>query len=155
MACAHLNTPFHTTGIREEAASKPRGLSAGTTRFGPEPRDALAPEPRAVASGKSSFLLRLCVRGVLVAFILLFSAGAIKNSGVNQAFGDVVALIGGVSGALLGLILPPLIYLRASDGEVSTTTKTLLWSTVVLGVALLVSTSYYTCLSIAHPDSSS
>ncbi|GAB5372498.1 hypothetical protein AAMO2058_001670900 [Amorphochlora amoebiformis] len=93
---------------------------------------------------KADLLIRLLVRLVLVGLIISLSFGAISNSGVNQAFTDVVALIGGFSGAILGLILPPILYSRASPIRL-TFFQIISFSIVVLiGFGLLCSTTYYT-----------
>eukprot|EP00466_Bigelowiella_natans_P017381 jgi/Bigna1/147518/aug1.183_g22226 len=71
-----------------------------------------------------------------VAIVLSISFGAIENSGVNQAFSDVVALIGGVSGSLLGFILPPLLYMGAykEPGEIGALSRVIMISIVIIGM---------------------
>mmetsp|Transcript_10570 Transcript_10570/g.25826 ORF Transcript_10570/g.25826 Transcript_10570/m.25826 type:complete len:502 (-) Transcript_10570:174-1679(-) len=94
-------------------------------------------------------LTRVIVRACLVGLILTIAAGAVENSGVNQAFQDVVALIGGFSGSLLGFIIPPILYWR-SNPNISVMEKAVFVTIVTIGWGLLGSTTYYTIKSMAH-----
>jgi len=94
-------------------------------------------------------MTRNLVRLGLVLAVCGLSEGAIKSSGINQAFGDVLNLLGGFTNTLVGLIIPPLVYAKAQTNGGSATFNTLLGCISLVGGFLLVSSTYYTLRSMA------
>jgi hypothetical protein len=102
---------------------------------------------------RSARIASTLLRAVLVAVVIGIACGVMYSSGGPQAFGNLINLVGGGVNSLLGLILPPMFYLRTlylrNELTIPSTIGHL--GIVVLGFSLLVSSTYFTLYSFAHP----
>lgn len=89
-------------------------------------------------------LTRNIVRFCLVV-ILIALAYAIIKSGGNEAFGNVVTLVGGICNFSLGFILPPIFHIKVhSFRRLGMLRSVFLVFIIALGVLMLVGSTYFT-----------
>jgi len=93
-------------------------------------------------------LLRNATRTALVLLITALAFGAVKSSNVNEAFGNVINLMGGFTNVTMGLIIPPLVYRQALVSEATPAPgcvyQGFLMGISVVGVILMITSTYYT-----------
>eukprot|EP00658_Telonema_sp_P-2_P033626 TRINITY_DN24642_c0_g1_i2.p1 TRINITY_DN24642_c0_g1~~TRINITY_DN24642_c0_g1_i2.p1 ORF type:complete len:521 (-),score=120.21 TRINITY_DN24642_c0_g1_i2:152-1714(-) len=96
-------------------------------------------------------LKRTVVRIIYVLVVAGLGLGAIKSSGINNAFNDVLGLIGGLTNTMVGLILPPFALHRAIRSPLSNPARIGGFVISAVGLALLGTSTYYTMHDIIHP----
>ena len=85
-------------------------------------------------------------RNVLRTSIVIFILGLayIANVYAQNAFYNVVSLVGGICGFTLGFIYPPALYISVFRDKLGSATIALNIFIILLGAVLLVASTYYT-----------
>jgi hypothetical protein len=85
-------------------------------------------------------------RNILRTSIVIFILGLayIANVYAQNAFYNVVSLVGGICGFTLGFIYPPALYIAVFREKLGTATLALNIFIILLGAVLLVASTFYT-----------
>eukprot|EP00656_Telonema_subtile_P057620 TRINITY_DN9519_c0_g1_i3.p1 TRINITY_DN9519_c0_g1~~TRINITY_DN9519_c0_g1_i3.p1 ORF type:complete len:410 (-),score=89.55 TRINITY_DN9519_c0_g1_i3:176-1405(-) len=108
------------------------------------------PQPQGVPSTKNEEITRTIIRLGMTILVLGLAEGATKSSGVHQAFGDAISLVGGLTNTTVGLIVPPFAYHRAMKSERLNGSRIGGFVISLVGLALLGSSTFYTLKNIAQ-----
>lgn len=85
-------------------------------------------------------------RATLMTIVFALGMGMIQASGASKAFGNLVSLVGGLTGFLLGFIIPSLLHLEANQWrpKYGTLSVVLHVGLILLGLLLTGVSTYYT-----------
>ena len=104
-------------------------------------------EDRSIRNDKNEMYTRsVMLRITLITGIFVLAYAAMRASGVGAAFNKCLTLVGGVANSLLGLVFPPIMFMRAKSlvGEdIGLLRGTVLALISLLGILLLVSSIYF------------
>lgn len=116
-----------------------------------------APSDRPQSSGSTARPYEEAARNGVRLLLVLVVCGvawlAASQSGVNKAFGNVLDLLGGFTNCLVGLVIPPIVYWKASRGVGGNNIifDVLLAVIAVVGLGLMFSSTFYTIREIVDP----
>lgn len=104
---------------------------------------------------KNDTMVRNIIRFILVGIVIGIAAGMNSSSGASNAFENLISLVGGGCGVLLGFVIPPMLYLATLRDSKKLNFNNLSFhlGIIAIGLVLFFSSTYLTINGMIYPDS--